>query len=153
MARRIAAGYAFMALLLAGGPAAAEGAQGTLTLRATVPASCAVSLSADNVVLNLNSASATSVPVATVEERCNAANGYSISVTSKNGGALSSGTATIAYSLQYGDSNSGTDGAVVAGRTASGAPRQTVLSVTVPGAQQRQAGDYQDVVTIAIAAK
>ena len=147
-------GYAplMLLLLLYAGPAPAQNsAQGTITLRASVPATCAVSLSTENVSLNLNSAAI--VPVATVEERCNAANGYTVSLSSKNGGALSSGTSSIAYTLHYGDSSSTADGSLTAGRPVSGAARQTVLSVSVPTATQRQAGDYQDTVTIAIAAK
>lgn len=147
-------GYAPLMLLLllsAGTAPAQNSAQGTITLRASVPATCAVSLSTENVSLNLNSAAI--VPVATVEERCNAANGYTVSLSSKNGGALSSGTSSIAYTLHYGDSSSTADGSLTAGRPVSGAARQTVLSVSVPTATQRQAGDYQDTVTIAIAAK
>jgi len=139
-------------VLLSAGPVAAQNsAQGTITLRASVPATCAVSLSTENISLNLNSASI--VPVATVEERCNAANGYTVSLSSKNGGALSSGTASIAYTLHYGDSSSTADGSLTAGRPVSGTARQTVLSVSVPDGTQRQAGDYEDTVTIAIAAK
>ncbi|MBJ7416457.1 MAG: hypothetical protein JHC88_13575 [Niveispirillum sp.] len=140
-----------MLLLCAGPTPAQNSAQGTITLRGSVPATCAVSLSTENVSLNLSSAAI--VPVATVEERCNAANGYTVSLSSKNGGALSSGTSSIAYTLHYGDSSSTADGSLTAGRPVSGAARQTVLSVSVPTATQRQAGDYQDTVTIAIAAK
>ncbi|MGQ3046555.1 MAG: spore coat protein U domain-containing protein [Niveispirillum sp.] len=139
-------------LLLSAGPTPAQNsAQGTITLRASVPATCAVSLSTENISLNLSSAAI--VPVATVEERCNAANGYTVSLSSKNGGALSSGTSSIAYTLHYGDSSSTADGNLTAGRTVSGTARQTVLSVSVPAGTQRQAGDYEDTVTIAIAAK
>lgn len=141
----------FLALLSAGPVTAQNGAQGTITLRASVPATCAVSLSTGNASLNLNSAAI--VPVATVEERCNAANGYTVSLSSKNGGALSSGNASIAYTLHYGDSSSTADGSLTAGRAVSGTARQTVLSVSVPAGTQRQAGDYEDTVTIAIAAK
>ncbi|OYQ35561.1 hypothetical protein CHU95_07490 [Niveispirillum lacus] len=97
-------------------------------------------------------AGATAIPVATVEERCNAANGYTVSLTSRNGGSLSSGTATIAYTLQYGDSSS-SNGTLSAARDVTGMGRQTVLSVSVPPSTQRQAGQYEDTVTIAIAAK
>lgn len=139
-------------VLLSSVPVAAQNsAQGTITLRANVPATCAVSLSTENISLNLNSAAI--VPVAMVEERCNAANGYTVSLSSKNGGALSSGTASIAYTLHYGDSSSTADGNLTAGRPVSGTARQTVLSVSVPTGTQRQAGDYEDTVTIAIAAK
>jgi spore coat protein U-like protein len=145
-------GPLMLMLLLSAGPTPAQNsAQGTITLRASVPATCAVSLSTENISLNLSSAAI--VPVATVEERCNAANGYTVSLSSKNGGALSSGTSSIAYTLHYGDSSSTADGSLTAGRTVSGAARQTVLSVSVPTATQRQAGDYEDTVTIAIAAK
>lgn len=150
-----AAGLALLCLMLPlfRGTALAQqnAAQASITLRASVPASCAVTLSADNATLNLTSG-VTNLPVATVEERCNAANGYRVSLASSNRGALSSGSASIAYTLQYGDSSSG-NGALAADRAASGAARQTVLSVSVPAGTARQAGDYQDTVTISIAAK
>jgi len=132
--------------------ASAEGsAQATLTLRATVPAACAITLSSENALLDLNSG-VTNLPVATVEERCNAANGYTVSITSKNGGSLASGTANIGYTMSYGDNSTG-NGALAAERSASGAARQTTLSVSVPAASNRVAGDYEDTVTISIAAK
>lgn len=134
-------------------PAMAQGsAQGAISLRASVPATCAVSVSADSVTLDLNGGAA-ALPVATVEERCNAANGYTVSLSSKNGGSLSSGAAAIAYTLHYGDNSSAGNGALAASRDVSGASRQTVLSVSVPGGGNRQAGEYEDTVTIAIAAK
>ncbi len=153
---RLSSFAVLLALSLASLPGSAalaqQGApQGSITLRATVPATCAVTLSADSVTLNLT-AGVTNLPVATVEERCNAANGYRVSLASGNGGALSSGSASIAYSMQYGDSSSGS-GTLAADRAASGASRQTVLSVSVPAGTARQAGDYQDTVTISIAAK
>ena len=153
MAHRWGSGIAGLCLLLVAVPAvSAQGsAQGTITLRATVTATCALTLSTGNATLDLN-AGITSIPVATVEERCNAANGYTVSLTSKNGGALSSGSATIAYTLQYGDSSS-SNGSLAASRDVTGAGRQTVLSVSVPAGTQRQAGQYEDTVTIAIAAK
>jgi len=140
-----------LAALFSGDAIAQNSSQGTIMLRASVPATCAISLSTENAALNLNSAAI--VPVATVEERCNAANGYTVSLLSKNGGALSSGTSSIAYTLHYGDSSSTADGSLTAGRPVSGTARQTVLSVSVPDGAQRQAGDYEDTVTIAIAAK
>ncbi|MBP7335061.1 hypothetical protein [Niveispirillum sp.] len=137
--------------LLATSAGAQGSAQGTITLRATVTTTCAVTLSTGNATLDLNAGSA-SIPVATVEERCNAANGYTVSLTSKNGGALSSGSATIAYTMQYGD-NSSSNGTLSTARDVTGSGRQTVLSVSVPAGAQRQAGQYEDTVTIAIAAK
>lgn len=148
---RLSAG-SMTGLFLLAGPVWAQGSsQGSITLRGTVTTTCAVTLSTGNATLDLN-AGATSIPVATVEERCNAANGYTVSLTSKNGGALSSGAATIAYTLQYGDSSS-SNGTLSAARDVTGIERQTVLSVSVPAGTQRQAGQYEDTVTIAIAAK
>ncbi len=150
MARLSAGCMAGLSLLAS--PVWAQGStQGSITLRATVATTCAVTVSAGNATLDLNAGSAP-LPVATVEERCNAANGYTVSLTSKNGGSLSSGTATIAYTLQYGDSSS-SNGTLSAARDVTGVGRQTVLSVLVPAGTQRQAGQYEDTVTIAIAAK
>lgn len=149
----VGSGAAMSCLLFAAPVVLAQAStQGTLTLRATVTATCAISLSTSNASLDLNGG-ATNIPVAMVDERCNAANGYTVSLSSKNGGTLSSGNASIAYTLHYGDSSSGADGSLAASRAVTGAGRQTVLSVSVPAGTQRQAGEYEDTVTIAIAAK
>ncbi|MFV3130564.1 spore coat protein U domain-containing protein [Niveispirillum sp. KHB5.9] len=147
-----AGGTLTLCLLLAAPSAWGQTAQGTITLRATVTATCGISLSTGNATLDLTGGT-TNIPVATVDERCNAANGYTVSLSSKNGGSLSSGSANIAYTLHYGDSNSAADGSLATSRAVTGTGRQTVLSVSVPGGAQRQAGQYEDTVTIAIAAK
>ncbi|MFV3077156.1 hypothetical protein [Niveispirillum fermenti] len=155
--RRNAIGRVTALLVLAGCAgvgvlAQAQGStQATLTLRASMPQSCTVALSTTSATLDLN-AGVTNLPVATVEERCNASNGYTVSMVSKNGGALSAGGANIGYTLHYGDTNSST-GTLAAERGVSGNARQTVLSVSIPPGTNRQAGDYEDTVTISIAAK
>lgn len=138
--------------LLTASPVLAQGAsQGSITLRASVPAICSIGISNNSATLNITGGQS-NFAVATVEERCNAASGYTVSLSSKNGGQLSTGTAGVAYTMQYGDS-AGSGGAISADRAVSGDTRQTVLSVSVPASPTAVAGDYEDTVTISIAAK
>lgn len=133
------------------GPARGQASQATLTIRGTVTAECSIGISNDNATVNL-AAGQSAVPVATVEERCNAANGYVVTVASQNGGTLSSGSSSVAYGLQYGDV-AAQNGSVAASRAATGQARTTTVSVTVPASPQLPAGDYADTVVISITAK
>ncbi|ACI97612.1 hypothetical protein [Rhodospirillum centenum] len=127
--------------------------RGQITLRGTVPAVCTVALSASSATLEVvRGQSAT--PVATVEERCNAAAGYTVSVTSRNGGQLrQEGAASgVSYAVSY-DQVSSNSGALVAVRTPTGAARVGTLAVEVPASPEAAAGDYVDVLTVSISAR
>ncbi len=150
---QIAAVMAVALLVLANpaGPARGQASQATLTIRGSVTAECSIGISNNTATVNLTAGQAT-VPVATVEERCNAANGYVVTVASQNRGTLSSGTASVTYGLQYGDV-AAQNGSVAATRAASGQPRTTTVSVSVPASPSLPAGDYADTVIISITAK
>ncbi|HYC02764.1 MAG TPA: spore coat protein U domain-containing protein [Azospirillaceae bacterium] len=130
------------------------GSSASLTLRGTVPAVCTVDLGATSATVDLVKGQSAQ-PVATVEERCNAGGGYTVSVASRNGGELRpDGTAQgVPYSVAYDDAAAQRAGGLRAERAASGAPRRGVLSVSVPASPTLAAGDYADVLTVTIAAK
>jgi spore coat protein U-like protein len=133
------------------GPARGQASQATLTIRGSVTAECSIGISNSSATVNLI-AGQTGVPVATVEERCNAANGYVVTVASQNGGTLSSGASSVAYGLQYGDVTA-QNGSVATSRSATGQARTTTVSVSIPASPQLPAGDYADTVVISITAK
>lgn len=132
--------------------AQSQGRQATLTLRATVAAECSIGISTSSATVNLV-AGQTQFPVATVQERCNAANGYVVNVASQNGGRLAGAGAGVNYTLHYGDQDAANSGSLTANRAVSGDARTTTLAVSVPASPNLPAGDYEDVVVISITAK
>ncbi len=126
--------------------------RGTIQLRGTVPATCSISVSASSATVDIARGQSLGT-VASVEERCNAAGGYVVSVSSQNGGQLVGGGAGVPYSLFYGEAGAGQGGRLTAERGTSGDVRRSTLAVTVPANPQAQAGEYEDTVTISIAAK
>ncbi len=125
----------------------------SITLRGVVPPVCTVSVSASNASVDLIRGQS-QVGVATVEEQCNAAGGYVVSVTSKNGGQLlRADGGGVGYSLRYGDASVGQNGSLSAERTATGDVRRSTLAVSVPANPEATAGDYEDIVTISIQAR
>jgi spore coat protein U-like protein len=154
--RRISQIAVCMAVLLAAladpaGPAQGQTSQATLTIRGTVTAECSIGISNNSATVNLT-AGQSAVTVATVEERCNAANGYVVTVASQNGGTLSSGTSSVAYGLQYGDV-AAQNGSVATSRAATGQARTTTVAVSIPASPELPADDYADTVVISITAK
>jgi len=125
-----------------------------LMLRGVVPAVCSVSVSTPTVPLDLVRGQMPT-PVASVEERCNAAGGYRVSVTSRNGGQLrSEGQAmSVGYSLAYDETAAGHSGGLMVERAPSAQSRRGTLSVAVPASPTLPAAEYQDLITITIAAK
>lgn len=135
------------------GPSAfAAGESGQIVLRAVVPVVCTVAVTETNTTVNIVQGQ-TAVPVASVQEQCNSAAGYAVTITSRNGGQLRRDGTTegVGYTLHYGGA-SGT-GTILTDRTVAADGRSAVLAVTVPATRDAQAGDYSDVVTIAVSAK
>lgn len=145
---------ALVAIAAVPATAARAADRGQITLRGTVPAVCTVALSASSAALDLvRGQSAT--PVATVEERCNAAAGYTVSVNSRNGGQLrqEGATAGVDYALSYDQVSAGKSGSLVAVRESTGVPRVGTLAVGVPANPEAAAGEYLDVLTVVISAR
>lgn len=131
---------------------AAASSSGTIQLRGVVPVVCTVSVAETGASLNLTQGQ-TDVAVASVREQCNAAAGYSVSITSRNGGQLRTdgGQSGVGYTLRYGDQSGA--GQLLTDRSVSNSERTGTLSVTVPANRDLPAGEYTDIVTISVSAK
>lgn len=130
----------------------AQNASGTMSLRGSMPMSCAIAVQDLGVTWNLT-AGESSKTVGSVTENCNSGNGYSISLASANGGKLKSGSNEISYSVDY-DSNAGTlTSQMVVQRANAQFGKKSDLKVTVPISGQHVAGDYADTITVTIAAR
>lgn len=135
-------------------PAAASSA--TLHIGGTVATRCTVAVTDNQTSLNLTQGQ-TTAPVAAVTEQCNAGDGYTVTVTSTNGGQLRSdapGSVPVSYSMAYDSTAAGKGGTLTADRTApSTTARQSLLTISTPANAQLAAGTYQDTLTVAITAK
>ncbi len=131
---------------------ASAASSGQIQLRGVVPAVCTVAVSETGANLDLVQGQA-QVPVAAVEERCNSANGYTVAISSRNGGQLrtESGGAGVGYTLHYGDASGTAE--LMTDRSVSNSARRGTLAVTVPGDRTLPAGEYTDIVTVSISAK
>jgi type 1 fimbria pilin len=142
------------AALLAAGPgtAMADG-RGTIRLVGVVPQSCTLSVADRGVVLDLAAGERTAV-VATIEERCNAPGGYTVKVSSRNGGLLSSSEGgSLPYTLAYDDARAPQGrGDLVAQRAQPGWQTRD-LAVTAGRPGRVAAGSYSDLVTVTIEAR
>jgi len=149
---RLAIAAAAVALV----PAAASANQsGTIRLQGNVPLNCVVAVTDNNVALNLVSGE-TNRAVGTVVETCNSGVGYTISISSGNGGTMVStgaGTVPVDYNVSYDNSASELASPLALARNGAQFNRSTNLLVNIPASSSRIAGDYQDTVTITIAAQ
>ncbi|MBB6254812.1 spore coat protein U domain-containing protein [Nitrospirillum iridis] len=151
----VAATLVLASTALLGSGAWAASATGSIHVGAAVPTVCTVAVSDSNATLDLVNGQ-NALTVGSVTEQCNAGNGYTVSVSSANSGTLRSsgtGTSAVAYSLSYDQTTAGKNGALSTDRAASPQGRQSNLAVSLPGNAQAAAGQYQDTVTISIAAK
>jgi len=144
---------------VAAAAALADGPKGSGQLRIVgeVPAVCTVSVAERGATLDL-ARGVERVPVATVEERCNTAAGYSVTLSTQNGGQLrtdngaAGGAAGVPYTITY-DGATQAGGSMVANRPASPQPQSRELSVSAAAPDKLQAGTYQDTITVTIAGK
>ena len=146
---------ALIAAALAGAAAAPATAatSGTVKLQGTVALNCTVAVTDLNQSLNLVSGESAR-QVGEVKETCNSGTGYSISISSANGGVLKNeNSGSVRYQVAY-------DGQANYLTTALAVPRATAqfgktipLTVSLDGSANAIAGSYSDTVTITIAAK
>lgn len=131
----------------------AAAASGTVRLNGSVALNCTVAVTDQGVALNLTNG-ANNTQVGTVTENCNDGAGYTINITSSNGGKLNSSSAN-AQPISYTTSYDGTQasGNVSVSRSNANFGKAVSLFVTVPAAASAIAGTYSDTLTIAIAAK
>jgi type 1 fimbria pilin len=142
------------AILAAWAGAASAADRGTIRLAGVVPQSCTLSVADRGVVLDLAAGERTSV-VATIEERCNAPGGYTVKVSSRNGGLLSSSEGgSLPYTLAYDGARApqGRGGDLVAQRGQPGWQTRD-LAVTAGRSGRVAAGSYSDLVTVTIEAR
>ncbi|MFV3130034.1 spore coat protein U domain-containing protein [Niveispirillum sp. KHB5.9] len=130
----------------------AQSNSGGVSLRGTMPMSCAIAVQDMNATWNLTSGES-SKTVGSVTESCNAGNGYSISLASANGGKLKSGANEIAYTVDYDSSAGNLTSQMVVQRASAQFGKKSDLKVTVPISGQHVAGDYADTITVTIAAR
>lgn len=153
---RLSAALAASALaLLAGTPALAQSASGTIQLNGSVQVVCTVAVTDNNVALNLTGGES-SRAVGRIVENCNKGNGYTITVTSANAGALTSaasGATPIGYTVGYDGTSGSLSSAMAVSRDSAQFGRQRDLTVTVPASTQYIAGSYADTLTVSIAAR
>jgi type 1 fimbria pilin len=142
------------AALIAAGTGMAADDRGTIRLTGVVPQSCTLSVADRGIVLDLAAGERTAV-VATIEERCNAPAGYTVKVSSRNGGLLSSSEGgSLPYTLAYDGARApqGRGGDLVAQRAQPGWQTRD-LAVTAGRPGRVAAGSYSDLVTVTIEAR
>lgn len=130
----------------------AQNSVGSVSLRGTMPISCAIAVQDLGVTWNLTSGEG-SKTVGSVTESCNSGNGYSISLASANSGKLKSGSNEIAYTVDYDSSAGSLTSQMVVQRATAQSGKKSDLKVTVPISSQHVAGDYSDTITVTIAAR
>jgi spore coat protein U-like protein len=148
------AATALVALALAAGAAAAN-TSGTIRLQGSVAARCTVAVTDAQQSLNIVGGE-TSKQVGTVVENCNSGSGYTVSISSVQGGVLRSqaaGAGAIAYSLSYGGVAGALTTALAVVRDGAAFDRSVPVAVSMPANPQAIAGAYTDTITITIAAR
>jgi hypothetical protein len=155
-----------VALLLALAIPSFAATTGTIPLSGSVAAICSLGVDTAAVASNLAiTTKVTGVTIATITEKSNAANGYTVTLTTTNGWKLLSSAGSLSYSLTYGGATVDTTSSTVAGATATitstdagvvtpSAGTAKVLAISFDGASALlPAGDYTDSLTITIASR
>ena len=129
-----------------------------LDLVGLVPSNCTIAITPTAKASSLDlQRGETDAVVGTVTENCSSTLGYTVSITSQNGGQLRSGGATaplVNYSARYDDAT----GSLAASgldtrRNRASFNYQRSLFVSLPANSQVIAGSYSDSVTFVIAAR
>lgn len=150
------AALAGVLLLAISADSAMAQASGSVALRGTMETICFVEInqtSTDSIDLVKGTSN---LSIGTVGEKCNRGNGFTVTISSANAGALvNAGGNRAAYTVQY--DNSGKKSLatpVVLTRTSA---KKTVstksFKVTIPANPEAIAGTYADTITVAIAAR
>ena len=146
---------AALVAILVSGAAEAASASGTVRLTGTVAVSCTVAVSDLGASLDLiNGESDTTV--ANVEENCNNATGYTVTLSSANAGVLvgdGSGSPTASYEVSYDGQSAALSSDMTVSRSSAQFSKSVALGVTIAADAEAIAGNYADTITIEIAAK
>lgn len=129
----------------------------TLFLKGTIPSILSIAVTAETVATSLPlTTSQTATKIATVTERSNNLNGYSVNIVSANLGKLVLNPANyIPYSLTYNNlavNLSGATGQTFSNSFVSAAAVDKDVKITYTGVSNAVAGDYSDTLTFTITA-
>ncbi|WP_207480619.1 spore coat protein U domain-containing protein [Arenibaculum pallidiluteum] len=148
----VALGTAAVAALIALSGTALAATSGTIRLNGTVSATCSIAVTDGNQTLNLTGGE-NDKQVGTVVESCNSGAGYTVTVSSSNGGQLRNGNATVGYTLRYDTQSGNLNGPLAVSRDQAQFGKTVTVGVSLPANANAVAGSYSDTVTISIAAK
>jgi len=134
--------------------AALAGSSASIHLRGVVPQVCSVSVQDRGVVFDLGAAGQAR-SVAAIEERCNAPAGYTVTLSSRNGGELRPETGTggsgLPYVMTYEGATAAGAGRVVANRPPGVETKD--LFVETGAAGNLPSGSYEDTIVVTVEAK
>ncbi|MES2527065.1 MAG: fimbrial protein [Bdellovibrionota bacterium] len=127
----------------------------TLQLKGTIAQALDISIVAEGVATSLNlTQNASSLKVATLNEKSNSNTGYKVTVSSLNNGKLKNGTFLFPYTLGYNSQqlNLNSPQTQVYSVAAHNVTKDVSISYTGVAQESLVAGDYTDTVTFTIAA-
>jgi spore coat protein U-like protein len=136
-------------------PALGQQASGSLALRGTMETICYIAVNQQIDTVDIVKGTST-LTIGTVSERCNKANGFTITISSANAGALVSAAGDRApYTVHYDNSGSRSlaEPLVVSRSEAQTTENSNNFRVKFPAKNDAIAGDYVDTITLTIAAR
>ncbi len=154
--RNITTASLLAALTILSTPAAsAQPSSGSIGLRGGVPVDCALFINQSSQTVDIVNG-VSNLTLGSVGERCNSGTGYTVTISSANGGVmLSQGAQAVPYSIQWHDTGlrSLTTPVVMSRGGARAYLTTRSFRVTVPAQPQALAGVYTDTITMTIAAR
>ena len=140
-------------LALAAVHPAVAATSGSVKLQGSVALNCSVEVNDLKQALNLVGGESAR-QVGTVVETCNSGTGYSISISSANGGTLKNeNNGSVSYRVGYDGQNNELTTAMSVPRATAQFGKNVPLTVSLNGSDKAIAGSYSDTLTITIAAK
>ena len=129
-------------------------ASSSLKLAGQVGVTCTVSIAATPKAASLDpKGGEQNTSVGVVTETCNSGSGYTVSITSQNGGKLVSGDTSALYTASYDDATGLIASGLTATRNSAFFNRTGNLLINIPANDKAIAGNYADNITVVIAAK
>lgn len=142
-------------MVVTAAPTLAQQASGSVGLRGTMETICFVTVTQNNAAIDIVKGVA-NLTVASVGEKCNLGNGFKVSISSANAGAMVDALGNRApYTIQY--DNSGkkalTTPVVLTRTSAKKTVSTKTFKVNFTAKPDAVAGDYGDTITVTIAAR
>ncbi len=136
---------------------AAPGPSATLELKGSIDKKVSIDLIDDTGADSLDLvAGAAAVKIATLTERSTSKDGYTVSISSANGGELLNGSESITYSITYGgeavDLDAGSDLPRTTRALGAGVDKDVEITFAAQDEEATVSGDYTDTITFSIAA-